>query len=84
MKAIKFIILALLVAACGQENDATMSEMSETTDGVVTATKYKVVGTNFFHDVEKYVIDGHEYLVFSSKIANPPTVVHSEACPCKK
>jgi len=81
MKALKFIILALLVASCGQENEV---EKSETTDGVVTVTKYKVVGTNFCHDVEKYVIDGHEYLVFSSKIANPPTVVHSEACPCKK
>ena len=81
MKALKFIIIALLVASCGQGEN---TESAETTDGVVTVRKYKVVGTDFFRNVEKYVIDGHEYLVFSSKIANPPTVVHSEACPCKK
>ena len=32
--------------------------------------------------LEKYVIEGHEYLVFHNKIANPPFVIHSESCPC--
>ena len=80
MKALKFIILSLLVASCGQAKD---EETPITTKENVTVAEYEVVGTRYCHDVEKYVIDGHEYLVFSSKLANPPTVVHSEGCPCK-
>lgn len=34
--------------------------------------------------VEKIGIDGHEYLMFGSGLANPPTVIHAETCPCKQ
>lgn len=34
--------------------------------------------------VEKMGVDGHEYLIFGSGLANPPTVLHNEACPCKQ
>lgn len=34
--------------------------------------------------VEKISVDNHDYLMFGSSLANPPTVIHSENCPCKQ
>lgn len=45
---------------------------------------YKIINSNTRDWVEKIGVDGHEYLMFGSGLANPPTVVHNEACPCKQ
>ena len=83
MRLLHLIFLLGAATACCQAEQAP-KEPEQTEQGVVYATKYKVVGSPYRHDVEKFVVDGHEYLVFSAKVANPPTVVHSEACPCKQ
>lgn len=61
------------------EEDLSQYEENE----IITVTKYKIVGTDYYRSVEKFVIEDHEYLVFGSKMGNPPTVIHSESCPCK-
>lgn len=73
---ILFVLLSVLISSCVQpsaENEAQ----------TIVATSYTIKGSQYYRRVEKYIIEGHEYLVFSSKIANPPFVVHSESCPCK-
>ena len=81
MKAFKFIILALLVTACSQEKDEP--KPTPVADEI-SVTHYEINGSQMYRSVEKFVIEGHEYLVFGAKLANPPTVVHNENCPCKK
>ena len=45
---------------------------------------YKIINRDTRTWVEKIGVDGHEYLMFGSGLANPPTVIHNEACPCKQ
>ena len=80
MKKLLVLLLALVVSSCGQS-----SAEKEAQDGknTIVATSYTIEGIHFYRRVEKFIIEGHEYIVFSSKIANPPFVVHSESCPCK-
>lgn len=80
MKRLLVLLLALVVSSCGQS-----SAEKEAQDGkdTIVATSYKVEGTLFYRKVEKFIIEGHEYIVFSSKVATPPFVMHSESCPCK-
>ena len=75
-----FVLLLAIVSSCVQP-----SEENETQDGkdTIVATIYTIKGTQRSVHVEKFIIEGHEYLVFSNKLANPPFVVHSEGCPCK-
>jgi len=80
MKKLLVLLLALVVSSCGQP-----SAEKEAQDGkeTIVATIYTIEGSHYFRHVEKFIIEGHEYLVFSDKIANPPSVLHSESCPCK-
>jgi hypothetical protein len=66
----------------GSDTHIVTNEKPGSSLDVIPTSKYKVVGS--YYNVEKYVIEGHEYLIFSSKLANPPTVVHNENCPCHK
>ena len=45
---------------------------------------YRIINANTRTWVEKIGVDGHEYLMFGDGLANPPTVLHNEACPCKQ
>ena len=73
------LLIALLFCGCSQ-NDA---EPTKARRDRCVVTDFDVVGDRFLF-VQKVTIEGHEYLLFSSKLANPPTVVHSESCPCKE
>lgn len=71
-----------LVTACDERSEA--AEKVET-NKEIHVEEYKAVG---FHStdciIRKFIIEGHEYLMFSSGVASSPTVVHNENCPCKK
>lgn len=82
MKILPYILAIGFVASCEPRQQAPELPVKQE-PGFVYATRYTVIGSPFRHDVEKFVVDGHEYLVFSAKVANPPTVIHSESCPCK-
>lgn len=45
---------------------------------------YKIKHADTKTWVEKIRVDGCDYLMFGSGLANPPTVIHSEKCPCKQ
>ena len=45
---------------------------------------YKIINSDTRDWVKKIRVDGCEYLMFGSGLANPPTVIHSEKCPCKQ
>ena len=45
---------------------------------------YKIKHSDTRVWVEKIMVDDHDYLMFGSALANPPTVIHSENCPCKQ
>ena len=74
------VLLIALVSSCGR---VATDDVEQDGKEVIVVTSYKVEGSLYLHNVEKFVIEGHDYLVFSSKIAYPPTIVHSESCPCK-
>ena len=83
MKKLFVLLLALVVSSCGQSSAEKEAQNGKDT---IVATTYTIKGSpfpHFPHYVEKFIIEGHEYLVFGSKIAYPPFVVHSESCPCK-
>jgi len=70
-----------LVTACIKRSEA--AERMERNEEVYVK-EYKVVGSHYADYVQKITIEGHEYLMFFSKLAFPPTVVHNENCPCKE
>lgn len=72
--------LILLLAVILLSGSCTTPNSKKENEEVIRPVEYKVIGT--CHNVQKWVIEGHEYLVFSSKLASPPTVIHSESCPC--
>lgn len=74
-KILLIIVLTILFCSCKQTS-------ADYENNYIIASSYKVVGSSYCTDVEKFIIEGHEYLVFTSKVANPPTVIHSESCPC--
>lgn len=45
---------------------------------------YKIIHSDTKTWVEKIRVDDHDYLMFGSGLANSPTVIHSENCPCKQ
>ena len=45
---------------------------------------YRIINSDTRDWVKKIRVDGCEYLMFGSGLANPPTVIHSEKCPCKQ
>ena len=79
MKKLIFILFALsLTLACDGPTQEIKKEMQ-----VVQVERFKISPeTHSSSRVEKWTIEGHEYLLFINKMANPPTVRHSESCPC--
>lgn len=73
------IAIAMLMVSCTVK---PTEEKKHEHPNKCVVTELEVVGTNFTRTVEKFTIEGHEYLVFTSKVANPPTVIHSESCSC--
>ena len=75
------------MAGCDQPVTTQVQPQTTQSDKVAeVVVEYKIlpVGAGGRSWVDKWVIDGHEYLVFGSGLANPPTVIHNEACPCKE
>ena len=86
-KIVIALTAALMFVSCGC--DCLVDNSSETTpkpqrDTATTIMSYKIKGYEDALYIDKMTIDGHEYLLFSSKLANSPTVVHNMACPCNK
>lgn len=88
MKKILFILFSfLLMVACdsSEQNVTSTPKQQVKSDNVAeVVTEYKILpaGAGGRCWVDKWVIDDHEYLIFGSGLANPPTVIHNEACPC--
>lgn len=84
-KIFSIIILAIFASACS--NVGTNSDSIQ--NNIQTHTRWQTVEVKAEYDVynscthiRTIVLDGHEYYMFTSNIANPPYVIHSEACPC--
>lgn len=63
-------IIALIGILCSCERRSPESEAQQTTQEID-------------RHIKKATIDGHDYLLFFGKVSVPPTVIHSESCPCK-
>lgn len=88
-KIVIALTAALMFVSCDCDCDCLVDNSSKTTpkpqkDTAITIMTYEIKGYEGTLYIDKMVIDGHEYLLFSSKLANPPTVVHNMACPCNK
>lgn len=83
MKKLIFILSALLLTvACKGPAETTQKAPAKEKQVVQVEVFKSAPNSNTSSRVEKWTIEGHEYLVFYSKVANPPTVRHSESCPC--
>lgn len=80
MKKIVLLLVVILLSVSCVKPNPKKEKAIKVNEEAIRPIRYKVIGT--CHKVEKMVIEGHEYLVFSSNLANPPTVIHSESCPC--
>ena len=90
MRKILFIlVMVLMMASCGDLTTSasvqtTRTEQSDKVAQILVEYKIQPAGDAGRCWVDKWLVDGHEYLVFGSGLANPPTVIHNEACPCKE
>lgn len=90
MKKILFILtLLFLLVGCDQSQSVTTQVQPQTIQSdkvakVLVDYKIQPTGSSGRCWVDKWEVDGHEYLIFGSGLANPPTVIHNEACPCKE
>lgn len=88
MKKILFALtLLFLLVGCGQPVTTQVQPQTTQSDNVAKIlVEYKIqpAGESGRCWVDKWEVDDHEYLVFGSGLANPPTVIHNEACPCKE
>lgn len=76
------IMNVLTITSCSPvDNQSYKGPEKETAEVLM---KYNLKYSDHGTWVEKIRIDNHDYLVFGSGVANPPTVIHSEDCPCKK
>jgi hypothetical protein len=82
-----------LIMGCNLQQQENVPQSEEQTEEVPVksedtlvkpkATRIAIIETEGYHYfIEKYVIEGHEYLLFSDRIASSPSVVHSASCPC--
>ena len=78
---IAVLATALLVASCAPKSEYGNSTTSKPEKEYIKVTKYEMGKSNSCTWVEKYEIEGHEYIVFHNKVANPPFVIHSASCP---
>lgn len=87
MKKNILICALLFMMGCGveqQESQPQLEEQSkvELAKPIVIRTDKFTVKEGYPYHIEKYVIEGHEYLLFSDKLADAPSVIHSASCPC--
>jgi uncharacterized secreted protein with C-terminal beta-propeller domain len=73
--------MMVAMVSCG---DTTVNKQSTNQSNRPTKEVIHVIADYRFEGdyVSKIMIDGHEYLVFSSRVTHPPTVIHNMACPC--
>ncbi len=83
-----FALLTTLVACSGPAPEQTQSVVQNPNGPekgyAEILVDYKIKHSNTKVWVEKIRVDDHDYLLFGSALANPPTVIHSENCPCKQ
>lgn len=81
--------VAIVVSACNGPNTEQTQTVVQNRKGPEIGYAEILVDYKIKHNdtrvwAEKIRIDDHDYLMFGSGLANPPTVVHNEACPCKQ
>ena len=82
-KAILPLALVVALVSCGPETETvTKAGTGTTVDKIEVISDYGQISRNSQSWCKKIQVDGHEYLVFGSGLANPPTVIHNMACPC--
>lgn len=80
-----FALLVTLMACSNPGTEQTQQKPKGPEKGYAEIlVVYKIINADTRTWVEKIGVDGHEYLMFGSGLANPPTVIHSEKCPCKQ
>ena len=83
-----FALLVTLVACGGPVPDQTQpvvqNQRCPKKEYAEILVDYKIKHSDTRTWVEKIRVDDHDYLLFGSGLANPPTVIHSENCPCKQ
>lgn len=80
-RIILFIVFALMLVGCRQANVGVGEQTANEQEETIVKAECKVIQRTNIH-IRKIVLDGHEYFVFTNKVANPPYVIHSEGCPC--
>lgn len=79
------VLLVTLMACSSRGTEQTQQKpKGPEKEYVEILVDYKIINANTRTWVEKIGVDGHEYLMFGDGLANPPTVLHNEACPCKQ
>lgn len=77
------LVLAILLFVACNGSAGTTPKAPEKEKQVVQVEVFKVAPNPRTNSrLEKWTIEEHEYLVFTNNIAAPPTVIHSESCPC--
>lgn len=83
-----FALLVTLVACSGpapeQTQPVVQKQRCPEKGYAEILVDYKIKHSDTRTWVEKIRVDDHDYLMFGSGLANPPTVIHSENCPCKQ
>jgi hypothetical protein len=83
-----FTLLVTLVACSGPAPEQTQQVVQNPKGPekgyAEILVNYKIKHSDTRVWAEKIRIDDHDYLMFGSGLANPPTVIHSENCPCKQ
>ena len=79
--------IVLMMVSCSQPSQQRQPKFEYSgpeTGYAEILVDYRIHGTSGKTWVKKIAVDDHEYLMFGSGLANPPTVIHSENCPCKR
>lgn len=81
--------VAIVVSACNgpnteQTQPVVQNQRCPKKEYAEILVDYKIKHNDTRVWAEKIRVDDHEYLLFGSSLANPPTVIHSENCPCKQ
>lgn len=88
MKKVLFVLtIMLMMVSCSQPYQPGQPKFEYSgpeTGYAKILVDYRIYGASGKTWVEKIAVDDHEYLMFGSGLANPPTVIHSENCPCKQ
>jgi len=84
-----FVLLATMVACSPTPTPEQTQTVEQNPNGpekgyAEILVDYRIINANTRTWVEKIRVDDHDYLMFGSGLANPPTVLHNEACPCKQ